>query len=234
MHVRPELVVEIALDGVQVSRRYPGGVALRFARVRRYRPDKAPADADTIDTVRALPELIGEARVRAVRLGLPHLGSVSVRVLTWNVWWRFESTEDREERDPRGPGGGGGRRHLPPGGVGRAGWRGSGRAAGRRVRLPRGADGRAVVRRAVVRQRRAVAGGRSSTPSSMPSRGRTARPVIGAPCSPRSTRPTARLRVVSVALRAPAGRLGRSAAVRPRRWLGSSPTGGASPTPPSP
>ena len=51
VHVRPELVVEIALDGVQVSRRYPGGVALRFARVRAYRPDKGPADADTIETV---------------------------------------------------------------------------------------------------------------------------------------------------------------------------------------
>jgi DNA ligase 1 len=52
--VRPELVVEIALDGVQRSPRYAGGVALRFARVRRYRDDKSPADADTIDTVRAL------------------------------------------------------------------------------------------------------------------------------------------------------------------------------------
>jgi len=52
--VRPELVVEIALDGVQASKRYPGGVALRFARVRGYRPDKAPADADTIDAVRSL------------------------------------------------------------------------------------------------------------------------------------------------------------------------------------
>nr|MBA2626181.1 ATP-dependent DNA ligase [Acidimicrobiia bacterium] len=52
--VRPELVVEIAVDGVQVSTRYPGGVALRFARVRRYRPDKSPAEADTIDAVRAL------------------------------------------------------------------------------------------------------------------------------------------------------------------------------------
>ena len=52
--VRPELVVEIAVDGVQVSRRYPGGVALRFARVRGYRPDRTPADADTIDAVRAL------------------------------------------------------------------------------------------------------------------------------------------------------------------------------------
>ena len=49
VHVRPEVVVEIALDGVQVSTRYAGGVALRFARVRRYRDDKSPADADTID-----------------------------------------------------------------------------------------------------------------------------------------------------------------------------------------
>jgi DNA ligase-1 len=53
-HVRPELVVEIAVDGVQRSRRYPGGVALRFARVRRYRPDKAAVDADTIERVRNL------------------------------------------------------------------------------------------------------------------------------------------------------------------------------------
>jgi DNA ligase-1 len=52
--VRPEQVVEIALDGVQSSTRYPGGVALRFARVRRYRDDKPPAEADTIDTVRRL------------------------------------------------------------------------------------------------------------------------------------------------------------------------------------
>ncbi|MGZ5379777.1 MAG: ATP dependent DNA ligase, partial [Mycobacterium sp.] len=52
--VRPEQVVEIAFDGVQTSPRYPGGVALRFARVLRYRDDKGPAEADTIDTVRAL------------------------------------------------------------------------------------------------------------------------------------------------------------------------------------
>jgi DNA ligase-1 len=52
--VRPELVVEIALDGVQGSTRYPGGVALRFARVKRYRPDKDAAEADTIDALRAL------------------------------------------------------------------------------------------------------------------------------------------------------------------------------------
>ena len=54
VYVRPELVVEIAVDGVQVSTRYPGGVALRFARVRRYRPDKSAADADHITTVQAL------------------------------------------------------------------------------------------------------------------------------------------------------------------------------------
>jgi DNA ligase-1 len=52
--VRPELVVEIALDGVQSSTRYPGGVALRFARVKRYRPDKDAGEADTIDDLRAL------------------------------------------------------------------------------------------------------------------------------------------------------------------------------------
>ena len=52
--LRPEIVVEIELDGVQSSTRYPGGVALRFARVVRYREDKLPADADTLDTLRAL------------------------------------------------------------------------------------------------------------------------------------------------------------------------------------
>lgn len=54
VHVAPELVVEIAIDGVQRSTRYPGGVALRFARVKRYRDDKGPDGADTIDTVRGL------------------------------------------------------------------------------------------------------------------------------------------------------------------------------------
>jgi DNA ligase-1 len=52
--IRPEVVVEIAVDGAQRSTRYPGGVALRFARVKRYREDKSPAEADTIDTVRAM------------------------------------------------------------------------------------------------------------------------------------------------------------------------------------
>jgi len=48
--------VEIAFDGVQGSTRYPGGMALRFARVVRYRDDKTPMEADTVDTVRALYE----------------------------------------------------------------------------------------------------------------------------------------------------------------------------------
>jgi DNA ligase 1 len=52
--VRPELVVEVALDGVQSSTRYEGGVALRFARVKRYRPDKSISEADTIDALREL------------------------------------------------------------------------------------------------------------------------------------------------------------------------------------
>ncbi|GAA4730382.1 ATP-dependent DNA ligase [Pedococcus ginsenosidimutans] len=54
VHVRPEQVVEIAFDGIQTSSRYPGGMALRFARVIRYRDDKTAAEADTVDTVRSL------------------------------------------------------------------------------------------------------------------------------------------------------------------------------------
>jgi DNA ligase-1 len=54
VHVRPELVVEVAFDGLQRSARYPGGLALRFARIKGYRHDKRPEDADTIETVRAL------------------------------------------------------------------------------------------------------------------------------------------------------------------------------------
>ena len=54
VYVRPEVVVEIAFDGLQTSSRYPGGLALRFARVKGYRPDKTPEDADTIETVRAI------------------------------------------------------------------------------------------------------------------------------------------------------------------------------------
>jgi DNA ligase-1 len=54
VEVRPELVVEVAFDGVQTSPRYPGGVALRFARVLRYREDKAASEADDLDAVLAL------------------------------------------------------------------------------------------------------------------------------------------------------------------------------------
>jgi ATP-dependent DNA ligase I len=54
LRLRPEMVVEIAFDGVQASPRYPGGLALRFARVLRYRPDKQAAEADTIGAVRAI------------------------------------------------------------------------------------------------------------------------------------------------------------------------------------
>ena len=52
--VRPEIVAEIAFSDVQESPRYPAGLALRFARVKRYRPDKSPQEADTIQTVKAL------------------------------------------------------------------------------------------------------------------------------------------------------------------------------------
>ena len=54
VHVRPELVAEIAVNEIQTSSQYPAGMALRFARVKRYRGDKSPSDADTIDTVREL------------------------------------------------------------------------------------------------------------------------------------------------------------------------------------
>jgi DNA ligase-1 len=52
--VKPELVVEIAFDGVQESSHYPGGLALRFARVKRYRTDKRAEEGDTIETVRTI------------------------------------------------------------------------------------------------------------------------------------------------------------------------------------
>jgi DNA ligase-1 len=54
VYVRPELVVEIAVNEIQASPQYPGGLALRFARVKRYRADKRPEDADTLDAVRQL------------------------------------------------------------------------------------------------------------------------------------------------------------------------------------
>ena len=54
VYVRPEMVVEIAFSDLQASPRYPGGMALRFARVKGYRPDKRASEADTVDTVRAI------------------------------------------------------------------------------------------------------------------------------------------------------------------------------------
>jgi DNA ligase 1 len=54
VYIRPEIVVEIAFNDIQASPQYPGGLALRFARVKRYRPDKTPEQVDTIETVRAL------------------------------------------------------------------------------------------------------------------------------------------------------------------------------------
>ncbi len=57
VHVRPEQVVEIAFDGLQRSSRYPGGLALRFARVVRYRDDKGPEEADTIQTLDQMLQL---------------------------------------------------------------------------------------------------------------------------------------------------------------------------------
>ncbi|HTO08870.1 MAG TPA: ATP-dependent DNA ligase [Myxococcota bacterium] len=54
VHVRPELVVEVAFSDLQASPRYPGGIALRLARVKHYRPEKPAAEADTMDTVRKL------------------------------------------------------------------------------------------------------------------------------------------------------------------------------------
>jgi ATP-dependent DNA ligase I len=69
VHVRPALVAEVAFDGLQTSPRYPAGLALRFARVRRYREDKRPDQADTIETVRAIHA--GEvAREQAAGAGL--------------------------------------------------------------------------------------------------------------------------------------------------------------------
>ena len=79
VYVRPELVVEIAFDGIQTSPRYPGGMALRFARVIRYREDKPADQADTIDTVRMLHDagrdvLTATHRVLARASGSRRLG----------------------------------------------------------------------------------------------------------------------------------------------------------------
>ena len=71
VHVRPELVVEIAFDGVQTSSRYPSGMALRFARVKRYREDKPAAEADTVATVRAIRDGGAWPRAPPGRLAVP-------------------------------------------------------------------------------------------------------------------------------------------------------------------
>jgi DNA ligase-1 len=66
VYVRPELVVEVAFNEVQASTQYPGGVALRFARVKRYRRDKAAAEADTIGAVQAIHQrLTGLSALRS-------------------------------------------------------------------------------------------------------------------------------------------------------------------------
>ena len=65
VHVRPELVVEIAFNEIQESPHYPGGLALRFARVKRYRTDKTAAEADTIGAVKSL----GPPSAKASRSG---------------------------------------------------------------------------------------------------------------------------------------------------------------------
>ena len=54
VHLRPEVVVEIAFNDIQESPHYPGRLALRFARVKRYRPDKRAADADTFETIQQI------------------------------------------------------------------------------------------------------------------------------------------------------------------------------------
>ena len=115
VHVRPELVVEIAFDGVQTSPRYPGGVALRFARVLRHRPDKAAAEADTLDAVLAVhagrlvrasealqaSKAAGGARRVSSSSGVCALGVQRVRNSLGDA--RAWSLDDRSDRP--GPGG---------------------------------------------------------------------------------------------------------------------------------
>jgi len=59
VYVEPKLVVEIVFNEIQVSPRYASGLALRFARVKRYRPDKSASEADTFETVRTMAGEIG-------------------------------------------------------------------------------------------------------------------------------------------------------------------------------
>ncbi len=81
VHLRPEQVVEIAFDGLQRSTRYPGGLALRFARVLRYRDDKGADEADTIETVRRLsgPVYAEGAEIAASRRPSPARQWISAR-----------------------------------------------------------------------------------------------------------------------------------------------------------
>ncbi len=68
VYVRPELVVEVAFNDVQESPQYPGGLALRFARVKGYRPDKAATDADTLQTLQAIYRTMTGREVPSTRL----------------------------------------------------------------------------------------------------------------------------------------------------------------------
>ena len=94
VHVRPEKVVEVAIDGVQRSPRYPGGVALRFARVRRYRPDKTAADADRIESLQALLSKSARGVPGSVAASWPRCASRSGRWVPGRARWhcRFTTT----------------------------------------------------------------------------------------------------------------------------------------------
>ena len=72
VHLRPEVVVEIAVNEIQTSPQYPAGMALRFARVKRFRPEKAASEADSIDTVRAL--FAAQAGVECITIRKEHSG----------------------------------------------------------------------------------------------------------------------------------------------------------------
>ena len=74
VHLRPEVVAEIAFNDVQESPQYPAGLALRFARVKRYRDDKTPAEADTLDRVRALAEAGSKRRTPSAERGREEAG----------------------------------------------------------------------------------------------------------------------------------------------------------------
>ncbi|TGJ96335.1 hypothetical protein DLJ96_11445, partial [Actinotalea fermentans ATCC 43279 = JCM 9966 = DSM 3133] len=85
--LRPEQVVEIAFDGLQRSTRYPGGLALRFARVLRYRDDKSADEADTIERVRAMTD--DRAATPPSDL-TPRIGKVATRELAHHGYTRYE------------------------------------------------------------------------------------------------------------------------------------------------